>query len=106
VALKKEEWLVVYFTGCHCQEDVWHECAASGPHTAVWIPDPTLSPLMYPVATLSLPLVLASMLSVTASVLTATIDTNIAITVTATIVLICIDKILNKHDLKTSEKEM
>ena len=63
---------------CYYPAEVWHACAASGPHTAVLNPAPTLSPLEDPAATLSLPPVLASMLSVKASVLTATIDTNIA----------------------------
>lgn len=63
---------------CYYPADVWHACAASGPHTAVLNPDPALSPPEDPSATLSLPPVLASMLSVKASVLTATIDTNIA----------------------------
>jgi len=47
-----------------------------------------LNPLEDAGTKLSLPLVLASMLSVTTSVLTATIDTNIAITATAKIVFI------------------
>ena len=73
---------------------------ASGPHTALYIPDPALSSPEFPAATLSLPLVLASMLPV--KVLTATIDTNIATTATATIALIWIHKMIRMHDLKTS----
>jgi hypothetical protein len=68
--------------GCYYPADVWHTCVASGPHTAV------LNPLEDAGTKLSLPLVLASMLSGTTSVPTATIDTNIAKTARATIVFI------------------